>query len=124
MNVPIADGTRAFRPRPPLFDALTVLVAARQAALATNALAGRVCRGEAAATDSRGARNNAAVRTCTSLSKLRGAGWGDIPIVVMTLPLLLSAVSVEFFASGSVTGFMKTCCTIIPCQGSAFGCGT
>ena len=50
-------------------------------------------------------------------------GGGDVPIVVMTLPLLLSAVSVEFFASGSVTGFMKMGCTIIPCQGSAFGCG-
>ena len=48
-------------------------------------------------------------------------GGGDVPIVVMTLPLLLSIVSVEFFASGLVTGFMKTCYTIIPCQGSMFG---
>ena len=72
---PIADGSRARGTRPPLLDALAVLVAARQAALAANALAGRVRHREAAATDSGGARNNAAVWTCTSLSKLRSAGW-------------------------------------------------
>ena len=51
-------------------------------------------------------------------------GEEDVPIVVMTLPLLLSAVSVDFFTGGPVIGFVKTCCTIVPCPGSAFGCGT
>ena len=50
----------------------------------------------------------------------------DVPIVVMTLPLLLSAVSIDFFTGKLVIGFVKTCCTIVPCPGSVFvfGCGT
>ena len=46
--------------------------------------------------------------------------------MVMTLPLLLSAVSVDFFTGGPrpYIGFMKTCCTIVPWPGSAFSCGT
>ena len=48
----------------------------------------------------------------------------DVPIVVMTLLLLLGAVSIDFFMGGPVIGFVKTCCTIVPWLGSAFGYGT
>ena len=50
-------------------------------------------------------------------------GGGDVPIVVMTLPLLLSAVSVDFLTGGPVIDFTKTCCMIVPCLGSALDCG-
>ena len=68
-NVPVADGAGALGARPPLLDVLTILVVAREAALAADALAGRVRRGE-------GARNDAAIRTCTDMSRVRRAGWG------------------------------------------------
>ena len=53
-------------------------------------------------------------------------GGGNIPIIVIALPLLLSAVSIDFFTGEPVIGFMKMCCTIVPCPGSVFvfGCGT
>ena len=63
--------------RTPLLDALAVLAVAREAALAADALAGRVRRGEATATDGRGARNDAVVWTCTDVSRVSSAGWGE-----------------------------------------------
>ena len=58
------------------------------------------------------------------MDKGDGEGREGVPIIVMTLLFLLSAVRVDFFTDRPGVGFVKTCCMIVPWPGSAFGCRT
>ena len=44
--------------------------------------------------------------------------------MVMTLPLLLIAPSVDFYTGGPQRGSTKMCCMTVPWPGSAVGCTT